>query len=404
MGEELQPEGSAVSRTARHRLVTRLIAAGAAATLALGMAACSSGSAAGASGSSGTGSAARASGTGSASGSSSDPASGPAQSDPSTAASGGTSGAKAPLTIYTGQHEALIQDLATKFTAATGIKITIRAGEDAALANQIIEEGAASPADLYLSEEPGPIGMLDAKGLLSPVDPTTLAEVDKRLVPSSGNWMPYAARSRVIYYNPTLIKADQLPRSILDLTQPQWKGKFGYAPSGAFVSTVSYLISAIGSDKTMQWLEGIKANGVNEQSNGKVRDTVEAGQIAFGLSNHYYWWILANSKGGPDKLTSKLYFFDHPDAGGLLLASGAAVTTASKHQAEAQRFLAWLGSADGGQQVIASDPAAQYPVAPGVQSKVGLQPLSDLHAPEVDQSVFADTTAAQGLIIKAGIA
>ncbi len=307
------------------------------------------------------------------------------------------------MTIYTGQHEELVQDLANKFTAKTGIKITIRAGEDADLANQLIEEGAGSPADIFLSEEPGPIGMLDAKGLLAKVDASTLAEVDKRLVPGTGNWMPYAARSRVIYYNPKLTSVDQLPHSIMDLTQSQWKGKFGYAPSGAFTSTVSYLINTIGADKTLDWLKGIKANGVNEQTNGKIRDAVEAGQIGFGLSNHYYWWVLANSKGGPDKLTSKLYYFDHPDAGGLLLASGAAVAKASKHQAEAQQFLAWLGSAGGGQQVIASDPAAQYPVAPGVQSTVGLQPLSDLHAPDVDQSVFADSSVAKDLIIKSGI-
>jgi len=324
-------------------------------------------------------------------------------SSSSDSGAGGNDNEKATLTIYTGQHEETVQNLADHFTADTGIKIKIRAGDDAELANQIIEEGDASPADIFLSEEPGPVGLLDSKGLLSKVDASTLDEVDKRLVPSSGNWMPYAARSRVIYYDPKLISVDELPDSILDLTQPKWKGKFAYAPSGAFTSTVSYLISSIGPDKTLAWLKGIKANGVNEQKNGKVRDTVEAGQHAFGLSNHYYWWILANEKGGPSKLSSKIYYFDHPDAGGLLLASGAGITKASKHQAEDQKFLAWLGSADDGQKIIAADENAQYPVAPGVQSKVGLQPLADLHAPDVDQSIFADTTAAKNLIIKAGI-
>lgn len=385
------------------RPVTKLVAAGAALAMVLGATACSSGS----SGSAGASSGSAAASSGSTGAPSSSANSSTADQQTSTAggsSAGADAGSDATLTLYTGQHEELIQALTTKFTAATGIKVTIRAGDDAELANQIIEEGAGSPADLFLSEEPGPIGMLDAKGLLSPVDATTLAEVDQRLVPSTHNWMPYAARSRVIYYDPDLISVDELPHSILDLSQPQWKGRFAYAPSGAFVSTVSYLISSIGADKTLQWLKGIKANGVNEQKNGKVRDSVEAGQHEFGLSNHYYWWILANSQGGPDKLTSKVYYFDHPDAGGLLLASGAAVVKASKHQDEAQQFLAWLGSADGGQQVIAADPAAQYPVSPDVNSKVGLQPLSELHAPDVDQSVYADTEQAKDLIIQAGIA
>jgi len=317
--------------------------------------------------------------------------------------SGSNDASKATLTMYSGQHEETVQALIDAFTAKTGIKIELRSGDDAELVNQIVEEGADSPADLYLSEEPGPIGMLDAKGLLSKVDASALTQVDKRLVPSSKDWLPYAARSRVIYYNPTLIKKSQLPHSILDLTQPKWKGEFAYAPSGAFTSTASYLISSIGEARTLAWLKGIKANGVNEEKNGKVRDTVEAGKHAFGLSNHYYWWELAEEKGGPDKLTSKIYYFDHPDAGGLLLASGAGVLKSSKHQAEGQRFLAWLGSADGGQQVIADDSGAQFPAVASVHSKLGIGTVSKLHAPNVDQSVFADTSKAKDLILKAGI-
>lgn len=308
------------------------------------------------------------------------------------------------LTVYAGQHEETVKALADGFTAKTGIKVVIRAGEDAELVNQVIEEGSASPADVYLSEEPGPIGQLDAKGLLSPVDASTLTSVDANLVPGTKNWVPYAARSRVMFYNPTLISEDDLPDSILDLADATWKGKFAYAPSGAFAGTVSYLISTIGEADTLTWLKAIKANGVNEQKNGKVRDTVEAGQHAFGLSNHYYWWILAGQKGGEDKLTSKVHFMDHPDAGSLVLASGAGVLKSSKHQAQAQKFLSWLTSADGGQKVVAADEDAQFPVGTGVNSQVGLPPLSDLHPPKADQSVFANLAKAKDLLVQSGIA
>lgn len=316
----------------------------------------------------------------------------------------GQAGAPGPLTIYSGQHEALTQLLADAFTAETGVAVTLRVGKDAEMANQLIEEGQRSPADVLLTEEPGPIAMLDLRGLLEPVDAATLAQVDERLVPGSGNWLPYAARARVIFYNPELISVSELPRSILDLTDPKWKGRFAYAPSGAFASTVTYLVAEIGRDATLEWLKGIKANGINEGKNGKVRDTVEAGQHPFGLSNHYYWWILANSRGGPDKLTSRIYYFDHPDAGGLLLTSGAAVLKASGRKAEAQRFLAWLASPDGGQGVIAAyDAAPQFPTAPGVDSLADLPKVSELPLPAVDADVFADLTTAMDLILEAGI-
>jgi len=321
-----------------------------------------------------------------------------------TACGGGDDSGKAnALTVYNGQHEELVQALATAFTKDTGVKVDVRTGDGADLANQIREEGDHTKADVLLTEDPGPAAMLDQAGLLAPVDRTTLSGVDPRLVPSSGNWVPYAARARVIIYNPKLIAERDLPASILDLTQPRWKGKFAYAPSGAFAATAAYLIATIGPDKTLAWLKGIKANGVNEQKNGKVRDTVEAGQHPFGLTNHYYWWILAEERGGSAKMTSRLHYFAHPDAGGLLLASGAAIPKAAAHQREAQRFLAWLASPTGGQKLIASNPSAQYPVAKGVVSTVGLQPLSRLRAPKTDSSEFANMDKAKQLMIEAGL-
>jgi iron(III) transport system substrate-binding protein len=325
------------------------------------------------------------------------------------AAAGASAARQAPptLTVYSGQHEELVDSLAKAFTAKTGIELSIRSGEDADLVNQIDAEGSKSPADVFLSEEPGPVGALARQGKLAAVPKATLAKVDRRLVPSTRNWVPYAARSRVIFYDPKLISAKQLPHSILDLSKPRWKGMFAYAPSGAFVGTVSYLINAIGAHRTLAWLKGIEANGVNEGSNGTVRDTVEAGQHPFGLANHYYWWRLAQTKGGPSHLTSRIYYFDHPDAGGLVLASGAAVLKTSRHKAEARRFLAWLVSR-AGQSIVggadANDDGAQFPVIPGMKSRIkGIPALSSLHPPKVNQSVFSDTKQATKLIERAGI-
>ena len=149
----------------------------------------------------------------------------------------------------------------------------------------------------------------------------------------------------------------------------------------------------------------IVSTSTSDNPLGKGRAiNVEAGQHPFGLSNHYYWWILANTRGGPDELTSRIYYFDHPDAGGLLLPSGAAVLKASDDQATGQRFLAWLGSPTGGQRVVADYVAApQFPVAPGVDSVADLPKVSELTFPTVDPDVFIDLSAAMDLILEAGI-
>jgi iron(III) transport system substrate-binding protein len=309
----------------------------------------------------------------------------------------------ATLTVYTDQHADLIKGLTEAYTAATGIKFNI---QNDATVGQIQAEGAASKADVFLSEDPTPVAELGADGLLSTVEASTLDQVRPGLSSPKGYWVAYAARCRVLYYNPNLISADQLPKTLADIVDPQYKGKFAWAPSGAFVATTQYLISSQGLEATKTFLEGIKANGINEQKNGNVRDTVEAGKHAMGLSNHYYWWVLAAQKGGPDKLTSKIYHFPTEDPGNLILSSGAAVLKSSKHQAGAQQFLAWLTSKDGGQHLIATSPVdvseAQYPVAPGVASSI-VGDLSEVKSPTFDMDELANAGQAEDLLKQLGM-
>lgn len=315
---------------------------------------------------------------------------------------GSADGGAATLTLYSGQHEDLAKALAAGFQEETGIQVQVRAGKDAEMVNQIIEEGDRSKADIVITEEPGPLGQLADAGLLSPVDAAALAVPDQRMLPSDGDWLPFAGRSRVLFFNPEKISEDQLPASILDLANPEWKGRFAYAPSGGFKSTVSYLINTIGPDATLTWLEAIKENGVNEQKNGQVRDSVEAGQHEFGLSNHYYWYILAKDKGGQDKLTSRVHYMSNGDAGALLLASGAAVVKSSDNQAEAQEFLAWLVDPAGGQAIVGAD-TPQYPLTPGVSSSYELPALDTLQPPAFDQGSLQNTDQANELMKQSGI-
>lgn len=307
----------------------------------------------------------------------------------------------ASITIYSGQHESMAQALADAFESDTGIAVKLRVGKDGALANQIIEEGDRSPADVLITEEPGPIGDLARRGLLVHVPDSTLSQSDARFVPSDSGWLPWAARSRVMFYNPELISEDDLPDSILDLADPKWAGRFAYAPSGAFRSTTAYLINEIGEEKTLEWLKALRQNGINEQKNGKVRDSVEAGQHEFGLSNHYYWYLLARDRGA-ENVTSRVHYLNNQDAGALMLASGAGVLKSSSNRDAAMKFLAWLVSPQGGQQVVA-DSSPQFPVSSEVESKYGLPSLDTLTFPKFDQAELNNIDEASALLKRAGI-
>lgn len=317
--------------------------------------------------------------------------------------SGSAPGAAVTLTVYTDQHAELVKSLTDEYAKQAGVKFNI---QNNATVGQLQAEGPASKADVFLSEDPTPVAQLGANGLLAQIEQSTLDQVRPGLSSPKGYWVAYAARARVLYYNPKLISEDQLPKTLADITSAQYKGKFAWAPSGAFVATTQYLIATQGEEKTKAFLQAIKANGVNEQKNGNVRDTVEAGKHAMGLSNHYYWWVLAGEKGGPDKLTSKIYHFPTEDPGNLILSSGAGVLKAGKHQAEAQKFIAWLTAKDGGQKLIATAPAevseAQYPVAPGVVSSIA-NDLGEVKSPGFDMDKLAESSQAEDLLKQLGM-
>ena len=320
-----------------------------------------------------------------------------------SSASGASGKDAATLTLYTDQHAELVEGLTKAYTEETGVKFKIQAD---ATVGQIEAEGKAAPADVFLSEDPGPVAQMGAKDLLSPIDSATLGQIQPGLSSEKGQWAAYAARTRVLYYNPEEIKEAELPATLMDINKPEYKGKFAWAPSGAFVATTQYLISTIGEDKTRTFLEGMKENGVNEQKNGNVRDTVEAGKHAMGLSNHYYWWIKAAEVGGADKMVSKIYHFPKADAGNLVLSSGAAVLKSSKQQEASADFIKWLTAADGGQKLIADGDialsGAQYPVAKGTTSKI-VGSLEDIKSPAYDMDVMADQGEAENLLKSLGM-
>ena len=74
------------------------------------------------------------------------------------------------IVVYNAQHESLTQAWADGFTKETGIKVTLRNGSDTELGNQLVQEGAASPADVFLTENSPAMVLVDSAGLFAPLD------------------------------------------------------------------------------------------------------------------------------------------------------------------------------------------------------------------------------------------
>lgn len=287
------------------------------------------------------------------------------------------------LTVYSAQDPGLIRTMLQDFTQETGIELEFRDASDSELANQIIEEGEASPADVFLTENSPSIDVVDEAGLLAPLNQATLDQVDAPYRPSSGTWVGFAARATALIYNPAEVAADELPASLLDLAGPEWAGRVGIAPGGVdFQAIVSAVLELEGEDATRAWLTGLERNAQIYSSNTAIMQAVDEAEVPVGITYHYYWYRDRAQNGlvGDD---AELYFFRNQDPGAFVSVSGVGVLASSDQAEEAQRLVEYLTS-PAAQERLAESSALEYAVGTGVDSAEVLPPLAGLEAPDVD--------------------
>ncbi len=305
------------------------------------------------------------------------------------------------IVVYNAQHESLTQAWADAFSGETGIKVTLRNGSDTELGNQILQEGAASPADLFLTENSPAMALVDAAGLFAPVDADTLAQVPEGFRPADGNWAGIAARATVFAYDKTKLTEDMLPTSMLDLAGDDWKGRWAASPTGAdFQAIVGALLEIKGPEQTGAWLKAMKENAVPYRGNSTAMKAVNAGEIDGALIYHYYYFG-DQAKTGENSRNVALHYFKNQDPGAFVSVSGGGVLASSAHPEQAQAFLHWI-TGPGGQDILRTGDSFEYAVGAGAASNPALVPLADLEAPAVDASNLDSKTVIE-LMTAAGL-
>ena len=305
------------------------------------------------------------------------------------------------IVVYNAQHASLTQAWVSGFTAATGIKVTIRNGGDMELGNQIVQEGGASPADVFLTENSPAMALVDGAGLFTPLDADTLAQVGTSYRPANGRWIGIAARSTVFVYNKRKLNPSQLPKSMLDLTSPAWKGRWAASPAGAdFQAIVGALLEIKGEAVTADWLKGMKENAKLYKGNSVAMKAVNAGEIEGAVIYHYYRFG-DQAKTGENSDNTALHYFRNEDPGAFVSLSGGGVLASSKHQAQAQAFVKWV-SGKGGQDILRIGDSFEYAVGVGAQSNRNLVPLAELQAPKVEPSKL-NSKKVSDLMTQAGL-
>ncbi len=329
--------------------------------------------------------------------------SGSATSNGTSTSSGGTTpSTKETITLYNGQHEQLTQAIVTAFEKQTGIQVKVRTDDGIVLADQILQEGSHSPADVYLTENSPELMMLTEHHLLTKLPTSITDQIPSQYNSPTGNWVGVALRVSTLVYNPSLISTSQLPTSILDLAKPQWKDKVAIAPTDSdFVPIVGAVIATKGTSYAKSWLTRLNGNATVYQDMESVVAAVNRGQKAVGVINSYYWYRL-QLEVGKGNMHSKLYFFPNHDVGGIENISGAAVLASSQHKTAAEKFVSFLTSSTA-QRILAAGDDYEYPARPGSAPNPILPPLSQVSPAVINVVHLGDDMPAASLLQEVGL-
>jgi iron(III) transport system substrate-binding protein len=306
------------------------------------------------------------------------------------------------LVIYSSRTQSLVQPLLEQYAEQTGMNIRVRYANTSSIVATLLEEGQNSPADvLYLAEPSGWAALAEA-GLLSPLPENLLEKIDSRFRSPQGEWAGTSGRSKVVVYNTeNIIPERDLPQSIMDFTDPKWKGRIGWAPThGEWQMLLMAIRIEEGEEAARSWLEGIKANEPETYPNLiSIVQAVADGEVDVGFVNHYYVPRFIAEEG--EDFGARNYYLGGGDPGAVVDVAGVAIHQSTDLRETAESFVAYMLDVKA-QQYFAQE-THEYPLSAGVPPAGDLPPLNSLDPPAINPADLSELESTQRLLRETGI-
>ena len=288
------------------------------------------------------------------------------------------------IVVYSGRKESAIKPVVKAFEKETGIAVRLKVGKTAGLANELIQEKGRPRSDVFISTESGIMEILAQRNILQPYLSAAARELEPGLKDNGNRWTGISSRIRVIIYNTKLVAANDIPRSVFQLTDPTWKGKIVIAGTRerTTLSWVSSLIASKGERFTREFLTRLYKNGLTiVPDNTDVWQGVGRGEFAVGLTNSPNYF-LARREGYPVGIV-------YPDQeeggiGTMLNLNAIALVKGAPNEEPAKKFIDFTLSAEGQRLLI--DGAYEIPLKPDI---IDQSPLSGFRRTPVTEKQLA---------------
>lgn len=311
------------------------------------------------------------------------------------------------LNLYSARHYQADEALYENFTRQTGIRINRIEGKAHELIERIRNEGANSPADVFISVDAASLAVADAWGILAPLRSSVL----ETRIPAhlrSDTWFAFSTRARMIIFNKRKLKAEDVP-TYESLADPKFKGLY-CSTAGGHVYNLTLVASQIahrGEAATESWAQGLVANLARTPRGGDTDQikSVASGECALAVSNSYYLArMMASDRVEERNLVKRIgvVWPNQSSYGAHINISGGGMVKTSKHREAAVRFLEYLAS-DEAQRYFANG-NNEWPAVPTV--KVANDELAELGAFKADSTplpgIAKHLPAAQKLLDRVG--
>ncbi|MEM9257094.1 MAG: ABC transporter substrate-binding protein [Pseudomonadota bacterium] len=299
------------------------------------------------------------------------------------------------LTLYLGRGEGGLYEKVLQAIEQRNpkLKLGIRRGPTAALANAIIAEGKAGVlrADVFWAVDSGAIGLVSDAGLGQELPDDLVGQLQGEF--QYPNFVPVTGRIRTLPYHSTTVLPAKIPKHIMDI--PDAGLSLGWAPAYAsFQSFVTAMRILEGDSATADWLRAVKPLAKSYAGELGVVLGAARGEVDVGFANHYY--TLRLKAGKPDARVDLA--FTHNDAGCLVNASCAMPLGEGDLPINFIRYLMTQEV----QSYLARE-AYEIPLVKGVAPPQGLPALDTIDPPNVNLIQLADLRPTLELMRNVGI-
>jgi iron(III) transport system substrate-binding protein len=301
-------------------------------------------------------------------------------------------GKKAPpgVTVYTALDREFSEPIFSDFTKKTGTivksKFDTESTKTVGLAKTIIDESARPRCDLFWNNEILNTLRLQRQGLLRPYTSPAAADFPASARSPQGMWHGLAARARVLLVNTNQVSEERRPKSIRDLTDPQWRCGIAKPLFGTTATHAACLFAAWGDDDAKEFFRALKASAQILSGNKQVAQAVAGGRLAVGLTDTDDA-VIEIENGMPVAIV-------YPDQeegqiGTLFIPNTLALIKDSPNPKAAEQLVDYLLTADV-ERRLADGPSAQVPLRKGVPASPRVKTPAEVRAMDVDWAAAAE--------------